>query len=483
MKKTKLPPKKTKIVCTIGPASQSQEMLEQMILNGMNIARINFAHGNFEAHRQSIATIRTAAKASKRLVSIFGDLPGPKMRIGKLEEEPIFLERDQPFILQTQTITGNRYRVSMDFEGLPKAVKPGDNIFMNDGYIQLRVERVKGQEVHCTVKVGGELRSHKGVNFPGIDLGLSAFTPQDRKFLAFAAAENLDGVSQSFVQNAADIVAVRQAAAELDYAPFIIAKIERSGALQHIEEILDAADGLMVARGDLGVEIPIEEIPVVQKQLIQQANLAAKSVITATQMLESMTHNRRPTRAEVTDVANAILDGSDAVMLSGETAIGDYPAETVAVMARIARRTEETCTAEFGIGDLLKLQHLRGNINREDLISSNIFLMSQTLKPALIFIPSLGGATARRVTRFRLSQWIVAPSRKKSTCQQLQFSYGVYPVHIASKKVFANLSERRKVARKWLRENGETGDLVLLIEGAGTLKAEDTRRIDIIDLK
>ncbi|HHJ06999.1 MAG TPA: pyruvate kinase, partial [Anaerolineae bacterium] len=178
-----------------------------------------------------------------------------------------------------------------------------------------------------------------------------------------------------------------------------------------------------------------------------------------------------------------ILDGSDAVMLSGETAIGDYPAETVAVMARIARRTEETCTAEFGIGDLLKLQHLRGNINREDLISSNIFLMSQTLKPALIFIPSLGGATARRVTRFRLSQWIVAPSRKKSTCQQLQFSYGVYPVHIASKKVFANLSERRKVARKWLRENGETGDLVLLIEGAGTLKAEDTRRIDIIDLK
>ncbi|OQY37179.1 MAG: pyruvate kinase [Anaerolineaceae bacterium 4572_5.2] len=481
MKKTKLPLKKTKIVCTIGPASQSQ--VEQMMLNGMNIARINFAHGNFEAHRQTIAKVRAAAAATNRLIAIFGDLPGPKMRIGKLEEEPLFLERGQSFILQTQTITGNQYRASMDFEGLPKAVKPGDSIFMNDGYIQLMVERVEGQKVHCTVKTGGELRSHKGVNFPGIDLGLSAFTPQDRKLLAFAAEEEIDGVSQSFVQNAADIIAVREAAAELDYDPFIIAKIERSGALQHIEEILDAADGLMVARGDLGVEIPIEDIPAAQKQLIRQANLAAKPVITATQMLESMTRNRRPTRAEVTDVANAILDGSDAIMLSGETAIGDYPAETVAVMARIAQRTEETCTAEFGISDLLKLQQDRGDISREDLVSSNIFLMAKTLNPALIFIPSLGGATARRVTRFRLSQWIVAPSRKKSACQQLQFSYGVYPVHIASKKVFAKLSERRKVARKWLKENGEIGDLVLLIEGAGTLKAEDTRRIDIIDLK
>ena len=335
------PPKKTKIVCTIGPASWDQNVLEQMIRRGMNIARINFAHGDFEGHRQTIANVRAAAKAVGRRVAIFGDLPGPKMRIGKLGEEPIDLKRGQTFVLQTKEITGHRQRVSMDFAGLPKVVKPGDSIYMNDGYIQLQVERVEGQAVHCLVQVGGELRSHKGVNFPGIDLGISAFTEHDQALLAFAAEQNLDGVGESFVQGPQDILALRRAAADLNYQPLIIAKIERAGALENIDAILDVTDAIMVARGDLGVEIPIEDIPNAQKHLIQQANLAGKPVITATQMLESMTHNRRPTRSEATDVANAILDGTDGIMLSGETAIGHYPVETVATMAALARSAEK----------------------------------------------------------------------------------------------------------------------------------------------
>ncbi len=482
MSRMKLPQKRTKIVCTIGPASSSPEMLEQMIAAGMNVARINFAHGTFETHRQNIGNIRAAAQKVGERVAIMGDLPGPKMRIGKLAEEPIELVRGQSFILQTEEIVGNKERVSMDFAGLARAVKAGDSIYMNDGYIQLKVEKVVGQEVHCTVRVGGELRSYKGVNFPGIDLGISAFTDQDRELLAFAAEQKLDAVSQSFVQSPKDIEAVHEAAAALNYHPFVVAKIERAGAIDNIQAILEVADGIMVARGDLGVEIPIEQIPDTQKQLIQKANLAAKPVITATQMLESMTANRRPTRAEVTDVANAILDGTDAVMLSGETAIGSYPAETVAVMARIAQVTEEAHCGKFGIGELLDHQSAMGKIARVDLISANVFKLARALEPTLIFVPSLSGATARRLARFRLPQWIIAASRDKNTCQKLQFSFGVYIVYVPAEQVVASPEERQAYTRQWLEEYGVEGDLVFLIEGSGTLRAQDTKRIDIIDI-
>jgi pyruvate kinase len=477
-----LPAKKTKIVCTIGPASSSPAVLEKMIRSGMNIARINFAHGDFNSHRRDIANIRAAARRMGQRVSIMGDLPGPKMRIGKLAEEPIELKRGQSFILQTKEIVGSQERVSMDFAGLTAAVKPGDNIFMNDGYIQLSVEQVVDHEIHCTVRVGGELRSNKGVNFPGIDLGIDAFTAQDREFLAFAAELGLDAISQSFVQNAKDIEAVRSAAAEMDYQPFIIAKIERAGAVKHIGDILQVVDGLMVARGDLGVEIPIEEIPSTQKSLIRQANLWGKPVITATQMLESMIGNRRPTRAEVTDVANAILDGTDAVMLSGETAVGSYPDETVAVMSRIARLTEERHSGDFGIRHLFRRQHDRRELTQMDTISLNLNRMAETLDPSLVVVPALTGGTARLVTRFRLSQWIIAPSRDESTCQKLQFSFGVLPVYVSSDAVLASLEERQAYSRRLIREYSQEGDVVLLIEGSGTLKDQDTKRIDIVNI-
>jgi pyruvate kinase len=477
----KLPAKKTKIVCTIGPASNEPERLEQMISQGMNIARINFAHGDVDGHKQNVANIRAAAQKLGERVAIMGDLPGPKIRIGELAEEPVELHRGQSFVLHSDPVAGDDRKASIDFPGLTQAVKPGDHIYMNDGYIQLAVEEVVGREVHCTVLVGGELRSHKGVNFPGVDLGISAFTEQDRRWLAVAAGLGLDAVSQSFVQRAEDIRAVREAAADLGYEPAIVAKIERAGALDHIQEILEVTDGVMVARGDLGVEIPIEEIPAAQKQLIEQANLAGKPVITATQMLESMTTNRRPTRAEVTDVANAILDGTDAVMLSGETAIGSYPVETVVVMARIAQRTEETYRGQFGIGRLLETRGEKNGASQADLISASVFGLAKTLNPTIVFVPSLSGGTARRLARFRLAQWIVAPSRDQATCQKLQFTYGVYPVYVPAEEVLATPEERSSFTREWLRNFGVEGDIVLLVEGSGTLKAEDTRRIDIIE--
>ncbi|MCB9420510.1 MAG: pyruvate kinase [Ardenticatenaceae bacterium] len=476
MKVTQLLPKKTKIVCTIGPASESQTVLEQMIASGMNIARINFAHGDFDGHRQVIANVRAAAKAIGCRVSIFGDLPGPKMRIGKLAKEPIFLEKGQPFILQAEPIVGDEQHVSMSFRELPHVVQPGDQIFLNDGYLQLEVKRVEDQAVHCQVVVGGELRSHKGINLPDINLGISAFTEDDAQYLKFAAEQQLDGVSQSFVESAADIEAVRQAAKVMNYDPLIIAKIERSRALTNLKSILEAADGIMVARGDLGVEIPIERIAGTQKWIIDQANLYGKPVITATQMLESMIDHNRPTRAEATDVANAILDGTDCVMLSAETAVGQFPVESVAVMSRIAHETESSSPI-VGVANLLEVQQASGEITRNDLISFNIFQSAKTLNPDIVFVPSASGATARRVTRFRLPQWIVGICLDEKTCQRLQFMYGIYPVYIR-----ANPISWPHFAQSWLAERQIDGDLVLVIEGGGTMKAGDTTRLDIIDL-
>ena len=320
-----LPTHKTKIVCTIGPASQSPEVMERMLLAGMNIARLNFSHGDFSEHKAIIENLRAASVKTGRHLTLLADLSGPKMRIGKIADEPIELKVGDPFTLTTEDIIGDISRVSVSFNRLPQAVKPGDTLFLNDGFIQLEVISTAPSDVYCKVRVGGELRSRKGLNLPDIDLGISAFTDWDHKCLKFALENGVDAVSQSFVERASDIEEVRKAASDLGYSPFIIAKIERSGALEHIDEIMAAADGIMIARGDLGVEVPFEQIAVVQKRLMHLANMNAKPIITATQMLESMTDNRRPTRAEATDVSNAILDGTDCVMLSAESAMGKYP--------------------------------------------------------------------------------------------------------------------------------------------------------------
>jgi pyruvate kinase len=476
-----LPAKKTKIVATIGPASHEIETLAAMIRAGMNIVRINFAHGDFDSHRRTIENARAAARRTGQRIAIFGDLPGPKIRIGRLREEPVTLRPGSRFILQTDEILGDAQRVFVSFPELPQVVKPGDEIFLDDGFIALKVIAVRDRAVETEVLIGGELRSHKGVNLPDIDLGIDVFTEADARALAFAAEMALDGVSQSFVENADDIHKVRRAARELDYDPFVIAKIERSRALAHLDSILEAADAIMVARGDLGVEVPVERVALLQKEIILKANLLAKPVITATQMLESMIHNRRPTRAEVADVTNAILDGTDAVMLSGETAIGRYPVDTVAMMTKIAVQAEAHM-ARVDYTQLLGLQERLAELSQDDRFSLNIKLIAETMEPSLIIAPSYSGGTARRVARFRMKPWVIAPSHLEATCQRLIFTWGVLPQLVPDAERWDDIDVRRQAARHWCEDFGVRQGRVIMIEGAGTLKARDTRRIDIVEL-
>ncbi len=474
---TSLPPNKTKIVCTIGPASESQEVMEQMLLAGMNVARLNFSHGDFESHKRVIDTLRSASRATGRRVAIMADLSGPKMRIGKLKEEPVELRAGDAFTLTTKEIVGDATKASVSFSRLPKAVKPGDTLFLNDGFIQLEVTRVQGKDVHCKVMVGGELRSRKGLNLPGIDLGITAFTERDRECLQFAMEQGVDAVSQSFVESGKDIDAVRKAAKELGHSPFIIAKIERSRALERFDEILDSADGIMIARGDLGVEVPIEQIAVVQKDLMRRANMRAKPVITATQMLESMTSNRRPTRAEATDVANAILDGTDCVMLSGESAMGGYPVDAVAMLAKISAAIEPH-RHQVTVKEMFQGLDLRGKLSPAHLIAVGVEASLEYASPAAVFVPTKSGATARSIARFRPPVWIVAVSSQKSTCQTLQFSYGVHPVHEEDHPENWNA-----YVKKWLKAHKVEGNLVVLTEGPSSKHPETNNRMELIDLK
>ena len=472
-----LPNHKTKIVCTIGPASETGEVMEEMIRAGMNIARLNFSHGDFESHKKVIERLRAAASRVGRRVAIMADLPGPKIRIGQFAKEPIQLKFGDTFTLTLEQIAGDGNRVSVTFKPLLKAVKPGDTLFLNDGYIQLEVVKVEGKDMRCRVLVGGELRSRKGLNLPGVDLGISAFTDHDREGLKFASENGVDAVSQSFVQSGADIDAVRKAAETLHYRPLIIAKIERSRALERMDEILRAADGIMIARGDLGVEIPIEQIAVVQKRLMRQANLLGKPVITATQMLESMTENRRPTRAESTDVANAILDGTDCVMLSGESAMGKYPVESVAMLAKIAEAIEPHRPVH-STREALKDHDGGGKVSLADLIAFSVETTLERISPAAVFVPTRSGYTARSIARFRLPVWIAAVSSQETTCQGLQFSYGVYPI-----KEPEHPEDWKGFARQWLRTQGVKGNLVILTEGPSSKRPETNNRMEIINLR
>src|SRR3954451_18667654 len=388
-----LPLHKTKIVATIGPASESPEMLTRLIRAGLNVARLNFSHGEFAKHGEVVKRILEAAREAGRRVAIMADLPGPKMRLGKIDPEPIQLSPGDGFKLTSDDVVGDAERVSMSFEPLPRVVKPGNRLFLNDGLVQLVVERVEGNDVHCLVAVGGELRSKKGLNLPGIDLGISAFTERDRECLEFAIKAGVDAVSQSFVERAADIEKLREAASEAGGRPFIIAKIERADALQHYDEILQATDGIMVARGDLGVEVPIEEIAFIQKELIAKANLAGKPVITATQMLESMVSSRLPTRAETTDVANAILDGTDCVMLSGESAMGKFPEEAVTMLAKIAAFTE-THRPRASLAARRAAVQKSVEPKRGDRVASLVEHALDTVPCDVVLVPTRGGTTA-----------------------------------------------------------------------------------------
>jgi pyruvate kinase len=472
----KLPTHKTKIVCTIGPASESAEIMEQMIRAGMNVARLNFSHGDFAGHKRVIENLRAASLATGQRVAVLADLPGPKIRIGQLATEPIELQPGNPFTLTTQEAVGDASGASVSLARLPQVVKPGDILFLNDGLIQLEVVTARATDVTCRVLVGGELRSRKGLNLPGIDLGVSAFTDQDSHCLKFALEQGVDAVGQSFVESAADIAAVRNAAADLGHHPFVIAKIERSRALDHIEEILKTADGIMIARGDLGVEIPIERIALVQKWLMREANLLGKPVITATHMLESMTVSPRPTRAEATDVANAILDGTDCLMLSGESAMGKYPVESVAMLAKIAETIEPYRPSHYVRERLRAIGH-GSKVSLTDLIALSVETTLEHISPAAVVVPTQSGATARSITRFRLPVWIAAVTPHEATRQHLQFSYGVSPVYEPNPP-----DDWNAYVREWLHAHEVEGNLAVLTEGPSARRPEANNRMEIIDL-
>ncbi len=470
------PSHKTKIVATIGPASETVPVLEQMIRAGMNVARINFSHGEFGAHRRVIENIRAAAEAAGRDVAIMADLSGPKLRVGKFGVEKVQLKAGDGFTLTTEDIVGDEQRVSVSFARLPQVVKRGDILSLNDGYIQLQVVEVRGPEVACIVKVGGELRSRKGLNLPGIDLGISAFTGRDQECLKFALENGVEAVSQSFVEGAADLRAVREAARVLGHDPFLIAKIERSRAVERIDEILDAADGIMIARGDLGVEVPIERIAVVQKSLMRRANQRGKPVITATQMLESMTTYRLPTRAEATDVSNAILDGTDCVMLSGESALGAHPVESVGMLARIAAVVEPT-RRSVSVKEMYAGVDLGGRVRPEHLIAVSIEASLEFLKPAAVFVHSLTGGTARRLAALHLPVPVVAVSPNRKACQDLLFSYGVRPVFEAVAP--ASWAEYVKT---WLGAHGLPGEFAISTQRFPSDDPGGNHRMEIIKL-
>lgn len=472
-----LAPTKTKLVCTIGPASESSDVLQQLLHAGMNVARLNFSHGDFAWHRTAIGNLRRAAAAVYKRVTIMADLPGPKMRIGQLADEAIDLKRGDAFTLTTDDLIGDQRRVSAVFPRLLTVVKPGDCLFLNDGNIQLEAVKIAGQGVECRVLVGGELRSRKGLNLPGIDLGIGAFTENDNACLKFALENGVDAIGQSFVETQADVEAVRKAAADLGHHPFIIAKIERMGALVHIDEILKAADGIMIARGDLGVETPIEGIAVVQKQLIGKANRLGKPAITATQMLESMATHPRPTRAEATDVANAILDGADCVMLSEESAMGRFPVEAVSMLAKIAAKTEAYREIERVQEDCADYDLAR-DVHRVDLLSRNVRQTVAHLSPAAVIVPTATGYAARMVSRFKLPVWIVAVSPDEATCHGLQFTYGVAPVHAPETPDDWNV-----FARQWMQREGVSGNLAVLMAGPTGRHPIANPRIEIIDVR
>ncbi|HNY65026.1 MAG TPA: pyruvate kinase [Deltaproteobacteria bacterium] len=430
-----LPGHKTKIVCTIGPATRGEYNIRRLMLAGMSVARLNLSHGDPAAHAADIAKIRKVEGELDRNVPILADLPGPKIRIGHLKGGSALLRQGDRVMLTLREVEGTSSLIPVQFKDLPDCVEPGQRIFLADGFIQLKVLQKTARDVICQVVIGGTLLSKKGMNLPDSSLDLEAVTPADLELMAFGLEQGVDMFGLSFVSSPDDIERVRAFARERGKRPFLIAKIERAQALERIDEIIAAADGIMVARGDLGVEISVEEVPIVQKQLILKANLAAKPVITATQVLESMTENTRPTRAEVTDAANAVFDGTDALMLSEETAVGRYPLEALEMLSKVVMTAEtrrSTVVSGTVVPDTIMYAIELAGRTVEDTISLDVMRASVSLGIRSVVVPSKHGLTARRISRFKGDAWIFALCSDEAVARALCLSYGVVPVPLGS---------------------------------------------------
>ncbi|SHJ48444.1 pyruvate kinase [Tepidibacter formicigenes] len=416
--------KKTKIVCTIGPASEKKEVLRELINSGLNVCRLNFSHGDYEEHGLRIKTIKELREEMNKPVAILLDTKGPEIRTGKFADPEVLLEEGQKFTITMKDVLGTKEMCTVSYKELINDVKVGDTILIDDGLVGLKVNEIKDQDIVCTVENAGIVKNNKGVNVPGVKINLPAITEKDRKDIEFGIEQGIDFIAASFVRKAADVLAIREILEANNATDIqIISKIENQEGVDNIDEILEVSDGLMVARGDLGVEIPTQEIPIAQKMMIKKCNKLGKPVITATQMLDSMIRNPRPTRAEVTDVANAIYDGTDAIMLSGETAAGKYPVEAVKTMASIAKRTEDS----LEYNEILKSKRLN-EVNVTNAISHATCTTAIDLNASAIVTSTSSGHTARMVSRFRPEAPIIAATHCEKVMRRLALSWGVYPV-------------------------------------------------------
>ena len=449
--------KKTKIVCTLGPVSENEETLRELIKNGLNVCRLNFSHGSHEEHKGRMDLVKKLREELNMPTAILLDTKGPEIRTGKFDAPEVLLEEGQTFTITMKDVMGNKEMCTVSYKGLANDVKPGNTILIDDGLVGLTVKEVNGDDIVCEVQNSGIVKNHKGVNVPGVKVNLPAITEKDRSDIEFGIEQGIDFIAASFVRKVSDVLAIREILEENNATHIkIISKIENQEGVDNLDEIIEVSDGIMVARGDLGVEIPTEEIPVVQKLMIKKCNEAGKPVITATQMLDSMIRNPRPTRAEVTDVANAIYDGTDAIMLSGETAAGKYPVEAVKTMATIAKRAEET------------MRNRRDKINKSknvtDAISYATCTTAMDLDAKAILSSTASGHTARMVSKFRPDCPIIATTSDESVRRQLSLTWGVLPVmrnkSANTDQVIVNSIEAAKTA-EYVNEN----DIVVITAG------------------
>ena len=455
--KTPLRDRRAKIVCTLGPASRSPEMVYRLLQAGMNVARLNFSHGTQEEHARTIEAVRAGTARLERPAAILADMSGPKIRTGTLlEGRPVTLVAGQRFLITTENVEGTAERVSTTYAGLPDEVRKGDRILLSDGLLELRVMGTRGNNIVTTIVNGGELGEHKGITLPGVKLKIPSLTSKDRKDLRFALEHGANYIAVSFVRTAADVVAAKAVIRRAGYDTPVIAKLEKPEAIENLDAILKVADGVMVARGDLGVEMSPEQVPVIQKRIILRALEFRIPVITATQMLESMTENPRPTRAEASDVANAIFDGTDAVMLSAETASGKYPVESVAMMERII------CEAEASITE--RAHPRPAEFSVAETISEAICHAAEELHMKVLAVFTESGSTARLISKYRPPAPIIAFSPNQETRRRMSLLWGLLPrtiAHVRQIDDLADAAEKRLLEEKLV----VPGDIVGIVAG------------------
>ncbi len=471
--------KKTKIVCTLGPACSSDEVLEQMLKAGMNVARLNFSHGTHETHKENIERFRRVRSKLGIPAAVLLDTKGPEIRLRDFEGDSAVLEAGSAFTLTTQDVLGTAQRASITYADLPRQLAPGNKLLIDDGRLRLTVTGTTQTEIECVVDVGGKVSNHKGINVPSVPLDMPYLSETDKSDLLFGIENNVDFVAASFVRRKEDVIALRKF---LDYNGGhdirIIAKIENLEGVANFDEILSSADGIMVARGDMGVEVGLELLPGLQKRFIQRCYQAGKMVITATQMLESMINNPSPTRAETSDVANAVFDGTSAVMLSGESAMGKYPVETVRTMAHIVEQAEK---------DLLQLERMSHSVHDIDYsditnaICDATCTTARDIKARAIIAVTKYGSTARRMSKFRPLQPIVAATPVEKTYHQLALSWGVYPVLARYQKSSDDLFIHAADCAKQI-DMVQDGDLVVITGGLplGTTGSTNILKVQIV---